>query len=108
MPTCLSHFSVLNASSLGAFQMLSPSDGHGPVHIQTGGMYGPCGDAYKAFVTKWADVLNEDMTTEQVRAHGRHTYHVRIPSPRPFDACLHPLSDRWRRTASTRPTGATA
>jgi len=22
------------------------------VHIQTGGMYGPCGDAYKAFVTK--------------------------------------------------------
>ena len=107
MPTCLSHFSVLNASSLGAFQMLSPSDGHGPVHIQTGGMYGPCGDAYKAFVTKWADVLNEDMTTEQVctrpvpGAGARLVCHSHAP--------LAPhVRDRWRRTASTPRRGATA
>jgi hypothetical protein len=37
MPSCSSHYAVLNSATLADFQMLSPSDGHGPVHIQTGG-----------------------------------------------------------------------
>ena len=101
VPSCSSHYSVLNASTLGDLQMVIPSDGHGPVHIQigwspfpslphaiisyriqiiphnvlpcsaqTGGLYGSCADGYQAFITKWASVLDEDMTAEQVAAYG--------------------------------------
>ena len=47
--------------------------------MQIGGLYGACADGYRDFVTKWADVLNEDMTTEQVRPRPPHvprTYSV--------------------------------
>ena len=70
VPSCSSHFSVLNTTSLGDLQMVIPSDGHGPVHIQVGGLYGSCADGYREFTTKWAAVLDEDMTAEQVAAYG--------------------------------------
>jgi Common central domain of tyrosinase len=70
VPTCLSHYNVLNSSSLAEFQMLSPSDGHGPVHIQTGGMYGGCAKAYNEFNEKWSTLLDEDFTAEQIALIG--------------------------------------
>ena len=36
VPSCSSHYSVLNATTLGDLQMVIPSDGHGPVHVQIG------------------------------------------------------------------------
>ena len=40
IPTCSSHFSLLNETDLGEFMLLLPGVGHGPMHVNTGGMYG--------------------------------------------------------------------
>lgn len=61
---------MLNATDLGSFQLLAGSDGHGPVHIQLGGMWGGCSKAYAEFEEKWADVLDAAMTTEEMELTG--------------------------------------
>jgi hypothetical protein len=33
------HYNVLNSPDLGAFLTSSPGEGHGPMHVQIGGMY---------------------------------------------------------------------
>jgi hypothetical protein len=66
IPTCQSHYNVLNTETLGAFQTLSPSDGHGPLHVQIGGMTGGCEDAWTSFQEKWADELNKNYTTDEL------------------------------------------
>ena len=60
----------MNSSSLGAFQLLAGSDGHGPVHIQLGGMWGGCSAEYRNFTEKWADVLDAAMTDEEMAISG--------------------------------------
>ena len=34
IPSCKNHFDLLNTPTLGDFLMLSPADGHGPMHVQ--------------------------------------------------------------------------
>ena len=70
IPTCLSHYDVLNSSTLASFQTLSPADGHGPMHVQIGGMWGGCEQAYANFSAKWGDILDADMTDEEILAAG--------------------------------------
>lgn len=66
IPTCRNHFDVLNAANLAKFQTLSPADGHGPLHVQVGGIGGSCVDGIKSFVDRWSDVLHADMTEDEL------------------------------------------
>jgi hypothetical protein len=34
IPSCGEHYAVLNSEKLANFQLLSPADGHGPLHVQ--------------------------------------------------------------------------
>eukprot|EP00595_Chromulina_sp_UTEXLB2642_P002508 CAMPEP_0196765442 /NCGR_PEP_ID=MMETSP1095-20130614/8865_1 /TAXON_ID=96789 ORGANISM="Chromulina nebulosa, Strain UTEXLB2642" /NCGR_SAMPLE_ID=MMETSP1095 /ASSEMBLY_ACC=CAM_ASM_000446 /LENGTH=510 /DNA_ID=CAMNT_0042123479 /DNA_START=713 /DNA_END=2245 /DNA_ORIENTATION=+ len=70
IPSCSSHYDVLNTKTLGSFQLLSPSDGHGPLHVHLGGMGGDCTQVFADFMEKYADVLNADMTQEEVKELG--------------------------------------
>jgi hypothetical protein len=70
IPACTHHYDVLNSYNLGAFQQIAPGDGHGPMHVQLGGMRGGCNEAYAAFQEKWGAVLAEDVNEEIVNALG--------------------------------------
>ena len=70
VPDCSSHYDVLNTAALANFQLLSPSDGHGPMHVFMGGIDGDCVDAYTALTEKWADVLDADMTEDEITGYG--------------------------------------
>ena len=70
MPDCQTHFNVLNVSTLSIFQMLSPSDGHGTIHVQFGGMGGDCIDVYKNFSDTWSYLLDAKMTPDEIMSHG--------------------------------------
>jgi Common central domain of tyrosinase len=69
IPTCQDHFDLVNTSTLGEFQLLSPARGHGPMHVHSGGMWGGCTEAYKEFSDKWSDVLDADMTEHEVKSY---------------------------------------
>lgn len=70
IPNCKIHYTVLDSEDLGAFQTLSPGDGHGPLHVQTGGVWGGCTQAFANLTAKWADLLNADVTEEEIEAAG--------------------------------------
>ena len=70
IPDCHDHFAVMNTTILGKFQTLSPSDGHGPMHVQVGGIYGPCVDAYHNFYAKWQDLLESPVTEADIVSLG--------------------------------------
>lgn len=55
MPTCNDHFTLLGSENLADFQVISPSIGHGPVHVFTGGIYGPIEEGMTKFLEKWGD-----------------------------------------------------
>ena len=55
VPTCYDHYSLLNSTKLSDFQVNSPSIGHGPVHVFTGGVYGPVEVGMTKFLDKWQD-----------------------------------------------------
>ncbi len=66
IPYCMSHYSVLDSNSMKTFQQISPSDGHGPMHVQVGGMWGGCSDAYANFTTTWSYLLDVNMTDDEI------------------------------------------
>ena len=65
MPSYKNHYDVLKTATIGDFQILSPADGHGLMHVQIGGLWGDCSDAYSQFSEKWRDVL-ANMTNKTV------------------------------------------
>eukprot|EP01034_Spumella_vulgaris_P025775 gene25775-32266_t len=73
VPTCQMHYDVLDVHSLGDFQDLSPGDGHGPMHVNIGGMYGECSTNLQAFTSKWADYLDANLTESDIEATGQST-----------------------------------
>eukprot|EP01034_Spumella_vulgaris_P025774 gene25774-32265_t len=87
IPSCTTHFAVMNATNLGAFQQLSPGDGHGPLHVQTGGVFGGCTEAYAKFNEKWGAYLDTDLTETEVSAHGY---------------TLEQFSNKWGETGQRR------
>ena len=42
IPTCATHYSVLNLTSLGTYLEMIAGYGHGPMHVNTGGVFGAC------------------------------------------------------------------
>lgn len=70
IPSCATHFDILNSKNLGILQLLTPGDGHGPMHVQSGGVWGGCTDAYAKFLEKWGDVLEADMSEDEITQHG--------------------------------------
>jgi hypothetical protein len=70
IPTCKSHYDVLNTATLAKFQLLSPSDGHGPLHVQIGGIGGECTEKIASFVDRWSDILNADMSDDDIARAG--------------------------------------
>ena len=42
IPTCATHFDVLNLTSLGTYLEMIAGYGHGPMHVNTGGVFGAC------------------------------------------------------------------
>jgi len=87
IPHCSTHYDILNAKNFGLVQLLSPGDGHGPMHVQTGGVWGGCTDAYYAFIDKWGDFLDTTMTDEEVIASGND---------------LHTFTNKWGSTGQRR------
>lgn len=55
-------------------QLTTPGDGHGPMHVQIGGVYGGCVDSYNTFITKWQDVLDADMSEDEIAATGNDVH----------------------------------
>lgn len=70
VPYCKTHYDILNAKDLATFKLLSPGDGHGPLHVQFGGVWGGCTDAYNSFVAKWGDFMDETLSEDEVEAVG--------------------------------------
>ena len=68
IPACEEHWAVLNAYNLGAFQQIAPGDGHGPMHVQLGGMGGGCVEKYQQFLEKWGDFLAQDVTEAELNS----------------------------------------
>lgn len=66
IPNCQIHYDVLNADTLGMLQLLSPADGHGPMHVQTGGMWGACEDWYHNFTEKYQEALDRNVTADEL------------------------------------------
>jgi len=70
IPSCQTHFDIINVTSLTDFQVLSPNDGHGTVHVHLGGMGGECIETYKNFTDTWSYLLDAEMTADEIMSHG--------------------------------------
>ncbi len=70
VPACEEHWAVLNAYNLGAFQQIAPGDGHGPMHVQLGGVGGGCAESYASFLEKWGEFMNTDVSEAELNAIG--------------------------------------
>lgn len=70
IPSCSSHYDLLQSPSLAQFQLLAPGVGHGPMHVHIGGMGGECESAMRQFIDRWKDILYADMTMEEVTRLG--------------------------------------
>jgi hypothetical protein len=62
IPSCGEHYAVLNSEKLANFQLLSPADGHGPLHVQVISrtyrthlaLFHPCYLFFKSQSTDWS------------------------------------------------------
>lgn len=54
----------------GTLLLLAPGDGHGPMHVHIGGVYGGCAEGYKVFVDKWGYLLDQNLTEDDITAAG--------------------------------------
>ena len=70
IPNCADHYELINTATLDDFMTYAPSDGHGPMHVQLGGVFGGCTDAYAAFESKWGDYLDRKMSDADIEAAG--------------------------------------
>lgn len=70
IPDCQAHYDIVNTQTLSDFQILSPNDGHGTVHVHLGGMGGGCIESYKNFTDTWSYLLDADMTPDDIMSHG--------------------------------------
>ncbi len=59
IPTCNTHFNILNASDLGTFMVMLPGYGHGPMHVGIGGLFGQCTGAMETLYEKHFDELDQ-------------------------------------------------
>jgi hypothetical protein len=66
IPTCQTHFGVMNLTDLGSFQLQIAGYGHGPLHVNTGGVYGECTGKMESFYNRWEDELSKVVTLDEI------------------------------------------
>ena len=62
IPTCWDHWEVLTQEDLGQYLVMLPGAGHGPMHVNTGGVYGDCEGAFSKFYADHIIELSANMT----------------------------------------------
>jgi len=59
VPTCYTHYTVMNLTKLSSFLIEIAGYGHGTLHVNTGGVFGECAGALTDLYTKYEDELAE-------------------------------------------------
>lgn len=77
IPACADHYGVISSSTLGGFQQSSPGHGHGPLHVQTGGVGGDCIAGYAQYVDKYRSILYANISDEEIKSKGLEVKKVR-------------------------------
>ena len=62
IPSCESHFKLLNSTDLSEVMLDLPGVGHGPMHVNIGGLYGQCEDRMSNFYNVFKDSLDVNVT----------------------------------------------
>jgi hypothetical protein len=67
VPACASHYNVLAGESLPDILLSIAGAGHGPLHVNFGGVGGECTGAMNQFYTKHAKLLSEKVSLASVK-----------------------------------------
>lgn len=62
IPDCSAHHMLVNTTDLDQFMLLLPGVGHGPMHVNTGGVFGQCEDQFETFYDTYHDYLMKNVT----------------------------------------------
>merc|ERR1711998_477267 len=62
IPTCEAHHMLANLTDLYSFMVLLPGVGHGPMHVNTGGVFGDCTDQFVQFYKDYHDFFAVNVT----------------------------------------------
>lgn len=62
IPDCAAHQLLANESALETFMLLLPGVGHGPMHVNTGGVFGECEQQFNDFYAQYHDYLSTNVT----------------------------------------------
>ena len=68
VPTCATHYALLNYSSLASYLTNVAGYGHGPMHVNTGGSFGGCVFAMDKLYETYADEMSEVWTLREAAA----------------------------------------
>jgi len=66
VPTCFTHYTVMNMTKLSQFLVNIAGYGHGTMHVNTGGVFGECTGAMSALYEKYEDELAEEYTMSSI------------------------------------------
>lgn len=66
IPTCYTHFSLTNITSLASWLVNAAGNGHGPVHVNTGGMFGECSGMMSNMYDDHEDLLAQNFTVKGI------------------------------------------
>jgi len=62
IPTCATHLALLEGETLGTWLLSIAGNGHGPLHVNTGGVFGECEKSVKDFYSEFEEDLAVNMT----------------------------------------------
>ncbi len=68
VPTCNTHSKLMNLTTLPAFLVEIAGYGHGPMHVNTGGVYGACTGGMQKLYRDWEDEMNKVFTMKDIAA----------------------------------------
>lgn len=66
IPTCKTHYAVMSQTSFPAFQLEIAGYGHGPMHVNTGGVYGGCAGAMDKLYTNYENEMKKVWTMKGI------------------------------------------
>jgi len=68
IPTCATHYGLLEGAgeTLGGWLLAIAGNGHGPLHVNTGGVFGQCEGAVKDFYSDYAEELSQNVTLSEI------------------------------------------
>ena len=80
IPTCKTHYAVMSQTSFPTFQLEIAGYGHGPMHVNTGGVYGGCAGAMDKLYTNYENEMKKASQPRESMVPRRPPW-VRSPSP---------------------------